>query len=315
MDSPEKKKFIAYDAYEKLADAYAERIDTKPHNAYLEKPATLSLIPDVKGKRVLDAGCGPGAYSEWLVSQGADVIAIDASPRMVEHARERLGDSVEVRLHDLRNPLYFLGDGSVDTVLASLVMDYIEDWTPVFREFRRVLKNDGVLVFSVGHPSIDYVLKNGVEDYFKVERVDMWWTGFGVRVLMPSYRRPLESMTNALYEAGFLIERIIEPRPTSEYKEADPQGYEEVSKRPSFICIKAIASVRAMRKDDRRKNESEFLFNLLLSQFGDRFSPEESEEVRKGVERITETAEALRSVKLKNGDEPFSVFKPYRRDE
>jgi hypothetical protein len=52
----EKKKFIAYDAYERLADTYAEMIDTKPHNAYLERPATLSLLPDVKGKRVLDAG-------------------------------------------------------------------------------------------------------------------------------------------------------------------------------------------------------------------------------------------------------------------
>lgn len=38
----EEKKPIALDAYEKLADAYAEMIETKPHNAYLERPATLS---------------------------------------------------------------------------------------------------------------------------------------------------------------------------------------------------------------------------------------------------------------------------------
>ncbi len=44
-------------AYEKLADAYARMIDTKPHNAYLERPATLSLLPNVEGKRVLDAEC------------------------------------------------------------------------------------------------------------------------------------------------------------------------------------------------------------------------------------------------------------------
>jgi hypothetical protein len=46
----EGKEPIAYDAYEKLADAYADIIETKPHNAYLERPATLSLLPDVKGK-------------------------------------------------------------------------------------------------------------------------------------------------------------------------------------------------------------------------------------------------------------------------
>ncbi len=243
MVHDDKKRFIAYDAYEKLADAYAEQIDTKPHNAYLERPATVSLLPDVSGKIVLDAGCGPGFYSEWLVGCGARVIAVDASPRMVEHARRRLGDSAKVRLHDFREPLEFLGDCFVDVVLASLVLDYIEDWTPVLREFRRVLRPHGVLVFSVGHPAIEFILKKGLEDYFRVERVEMWWRTWGEPLLMPSYRRPLQSMTESLFEAGFLIEKIIESRPTLDYKEADPEGYEKVSKRPSFLCVKAIPRV------------------------------------------------------------------------
>ncbi|MEM2960855.1 MAG: methyltransferase domain-containing protein, partial [Candidatus Bathyarchaeia archaeon] len=78
-----KDKSIVFDAYEKIADIYAATIDTKPHNAYLERPATLSLLPEVKDKRVLDAGCGPGVYSEWLIRHGAKVIAIDISPRMI----------------------------------------------------------------------------------------------------------------------------------------------------------------------------------------------------------------------------------------
>lgn len=244
MDSPDKRRFIAYDAYEKLADAYAEMVDTKPHNAYLERPATLSLLPDIKGKKVLDAGCGPGAYSKWLVRHGANVSAIDASPKMLEHARKRLKDSVEVRLHDLREPLVFLEDDSVDVVLAALVMDYIEDWVPILSEFRRVLKKDGVLVLSIGHPAVHFLLKEHVEDYFKVEKVEMWWKGFGRPVLVPSYRRPLQAMTDPLYEAGFLIDRIVEARPTVEYKEVDPEGYEEVSRRPSFICIRAVPRLR-----------------------------------------------------------------------
>jgi ubiquinone/menaquinone biosynthesis C-methylase UbiE len=61
-------KPIALDAYETLAAAYAAVIDTKRHNAYYERPATLSLMPEVKGKRVLDAGCGTGVYSEWLIT-------------------------------------------------------------------------------------------------------------------------------------------------------------------------------------------------------------------------------------------------------
>jgi len=82
---------IALEAYEALAEAYAAVVDTKPHNAYYERPATLSLLPDDTGMRVLDAGCGPGVYSEWLADRGAKVVALDVSPRMAEIARQRLG--------------------------------------------------------------------------------------------------------------------------------------------------------------------------------------------------------------------------------
>ena len=61
--------------------------------------------------------------------------------------------------------------------------------------------------------------------------------------------------------------------------------------------------------------ESETLFNLVRTRYGDRLSPEELEEVRKGIERITETAKALREVKLENRDEPFSIFKPFSKGE
>ncbi len=63
------------------------------------------------------------------------------------------------------------------------------------------------------------------------------------------------------------------------------------------------------------KTESEFLFELVKTRYGERLTADELEEVRKGVERISETAEALRAVKLGNRDEPFSVFIPFREEE
>ncbi|UCH58175.1 MAG: class I SAM-dependent methyltransferase [Candidatus Bathyarchaeota archaeon] len=198
----------------------------------------------MRGRRVLDAGYGPGVYSEWLFEHGAKVIAVDASQRMVELAKGRLGGSVDVRMFDLRKPLSFIEDASLDLVLASLVMDYVEEWVPIFREFHRVLVGGGVFVFSVGHPFTD-ARSHGVEDYFRTERVELMWRGFGVPVLMPSYRRPLEAMIEPFSEAGFLVERILEPKPTPEFKEREPEDYERLTKEPGFICIRARKPLRA----------------------------------------------------------------------
>lgn len=163
---------------------------------------------------------------------------MDASPRMVEHAKERLGDSVDIRIHDLRDPLDFLEDASIDIVVSPLVMDYIENWVPVFREFHRILVGDGVFVFSMEHP-FTKSLWHQSENYLATERVEMWWGGFGVRILMPSFRRPLEAVIEPLFESGFLVEKILEPKPTPKYREVDPEGYEKLLKTPSFMCIRA----------------------------------------------------------------------------
>ncbi len=232
------KKPIALEAYEALAEAYAALIDTKPHNAYYERPATLSLLPDVHGKQVLDAGCGPGAYAEWLIRHGADVVAFDVSPTMVQLAKERLGTSAQVLEWNLEEPLRFVGDESFDIVLSALALDYVEDWAAVFQEFYRVLRRPGHLVFSIGHPFAEFLLHKS-ENYFETECVELVWKGFGKEVVVPSYRRPLQAVLNPLIEAGFTLEKILEPTPTEEFKQHEPEEYEELVRNPGFLCIRA----------------------------------------------------------------------------
>lgn len=231
-------KPIALEAYELLADAYAERVDTKPHNAYCERPGTLSLLPDVKGLCVLDAGCGPGSYSAWMVERGASVVAVDVSPKMVEHARRRLGAAVEVHCANLEEGLPFLEMGTFDLIVSPLVFDYLRDWSGVLRRFAELLKPGGKLVFSVSHPSFNATYYK-TERYFEVEAVSATWRGFGPIVDVPCYRRPLEEVLNAVVEAGFAVERLHEPRPTAEFAAADPVRYERLLKEPNFLCIRA----------------------------------------------------------------------------
>ncbi len=232
------KKHITLEAYEVLAEHYSALVDTKFENAYVERPATLSLLPDVEGKRVLDAGCGPGVYSEWLIEHGATVVAIDISPKMVELARKRLPESVEIHLADLSEPLDFLEDNSFDLVLAPLVLDCVEDWDSLFEEFNRLLRDEGLLVFSVCHPFTEYLLRSK-GSYFDTELVETEWRGFGPSVVMPSYRRPLASVVSSLTGAGLALEEVVEPTPIPDSEKIDPEMYEKYHKKPSFLCIRA----------------------------------------------------------------------------
>lgn len=230
---------IAFEAYQTLAEAYSAAAETKPHNALYERPATLSLLPDVSGKRVLDAGCGPGIYAEILVGRGATVFGIDASPNMIELAKKRVGDRAEFRIADLREPFAFLENGSFDVVLSPLVIDYVEDWYPLFHEYYRVLKSEGYFVFSVHHPFFEYIYYK-VGNYFEKAVVSVRWKGFpGVEVDMRSYRRSLQDVIDPLVSAGFRLERLLEPRPVPEFEQADPKHFEELSKFPAFMCVSA----------------------------------------------------------------------------
>jgi ubiquinone/menaquinone biosynthesis C-methylase UbiE len=140
---PTKEKIIA--AYEALAESYNRLIDHKPHNACYDRPNTLGLMPEVAGKSILDAACGPGKYAEILLSQGASVTGFDISPRMVELAKANNKESGTFFVHGLAAPLERLADESFDAVLCALALHYLPDWTLSIREFYRVLKPGGHL--------------------------------------------------------------------------------------------------------------------------------------------------------------------------
>ncbi|MGD9140901.1 MAG: class I SAM-dependent methyltransferase [bacterium] len=240
---PRKRKPIALDAYEKLAERYAALIDDKVENACFERPATLSLLPHVGGMRVLDAGCGSGRYVEWLVERGAEVVGVDVSPKMLRQARNRVGKRAELHLADLGRPLTFLKDRSFDLVLAPLVLDYVEDWAPLLSEFNRVLKGFGILVFSCGHP-FSALERHPDANYFATGLVEDCWRGFGEPVVVPCYRRPVGAILSSLLDAGFALERFLEPQAGEEVRKRDPDAFKRRSRLPSFIAVRARKTTR-----------------------------------------------------------------------
>ncbi|GMB01832.1 class I SAM-dependent methyltransferase [Pelosinus sp. IPA-1] len=235
------KNSISYDSYETMAEYYFECVDTKPFNAYYERPATLSLLPDVAGKKVLDAGCAAGWYSNWLLTKGANVTAIDFSPKMIEMTKKRVGDKADIIRADLNEPLNFIKDKTIDIILSSLTLHYVRDWNLVMAEFNRVLKPLGSLILSVHHPFMDFTYFNR-ENYFLTEIIeDEWETNKG-KVKVQFYRRPLSKIVSPVLDAGFIIEKLIEPMPTEKFKELHPKAYEKLTQKPQFLFLRAKKS-------------------------------------------------------------------------
>jgi trans-aconitate 2-methyltransferase len=105
---------------------------------------------DLRGdERVLDAGCGTGRVTAALVERlpRGEVVAVDGSPAMVEAARERLGDTADVRVADL---LALELDRPLDAILSTATFHWIADHDRLFARLLAVLKPGGRLVAQCG---------------------------------------------------------------------------------------------------------------------------------------------------------------------
>lgn len=221
--------------YDEFADAFLEHAEAGLFNAYYDRPACLQLLGDVAGQRVLDAACGPGLYAEALAARGAEVIGFDQSPRMVELAGRRVPRAT-FRVHDLADPLRWLADASVDAVLLALAIEYVDDRVAALSELRRVLRPGGALVMSRQHPTADWLYHGG--SYFDARVIEETWSrGWRVRYWLS----PLQQTCDELADAGFLIERVREPRPIRTAADIDREEYDRLCREPGFIVFRAVA--------------------------------------------------------------------------
>nr|WP_161562844.1 class I SAM-dependent methyltransferase [Streptomyces antimycoticus] len=220
--------------YDSFAEAYSAETENSLVNAYYARPAMLALAGDVAGRRVLDAGCGSGPLSAALREHGAVVTGIDASAGMLALARRRLGDDVALHLADLGDPLPF-ADGEFDDVVASLVLHYLEDWGPTLAEMRRVLRPGGRLIASVDHPFVAYTFQESLPDYFATTSYTFDWALNGQSFPMRFWRKPLHAMTRAFTTAGFRLAVISEPQPDPAARELFPDGFHDLSTKPTFL--------------------------------------------------------------------------------
>ena len=219
------------------------------YNNLLEQPAMARMLPEIRGLRVIDLGCGYGANCMDFVRRGAEsVTGVDISQNMLRAAAE--ANSHE-RIRYLRMELAKLSDlkETFDFAYSSLAFHYIQDFPKFCRDIFMLLSAGGRLLFSQEHPIIT-ASKNGTGHYNKDEngkeisytfsdygrsgRRESFWFVDGVE----EYHRSMGQILTALASAGFWIEAVEEPVPDAAALQKMPQLRKEWIK-PTFLIVKA----------------------------------------------------------------------------
>ncbi|MFX0121555.1 MAG: class I SAM-dependent methyltransferase [Promethearchaeota archaeon] len=182
----------------------------------------LNLLGNVKGKKILELGCGGGQNSIVLTKWGAEVIGLDISEIQLEYAK-KLAKKEGVKTKFVQGRMEDLGQfesNIFDIVISSHAIGYADDLRAVFKETARVLKPKGFLVFCFEHPiwlTVGPALEEGdlnkVGNYFNKSR-DVWdWLCFdGTTATFNQGNWSISEIINGCIETGLQILRIEEPQ-------------------------------------------------------------------------------------------------------
>lgn len=223
--------------YSQYAAEYAAAIQDNSYNAHYERPSLCALLPELQGKRVIDLGCGPGEYVAYLMSQGATVTAVDGSADIIALVHQKLGNPFNAYVQDLAQGVPDEADQSFDLAVCPLLVHYLEDPTPLFRDVKRILKPEGLFVFSTHHPFVDYQFSPS-GNYFLTEKIVDEWDTLGKPTRVEYFRRPLSSLMRSLTDAGLCVLEMSEGSPDEQMQETDPQSYRKLSTAPGFLFLK-----------------------------------------------------------------------------
>jgi SAM-dependent methyltransferase len=229
-----------FDAYSQLPRS-VHGLDGAP-----EWPVLSALLPPLRGRKMLDLGCGFGWFCRWARQQGAaQILGIDVSEKMLARARATTHDPAISYLYADMETVE-LPPGSFELVFSSLALHYVHRLDRLMAGLRQSLVVGGSLVFSVEHPV--YTAPGAPQWSVDGEGHRTWpldryldegprttdWLAEGV----VKQHRTMASYVNLLLRLGFTLSHIDEWGPSDEQIAARPSLADE-RHRPPFLLAAA----------------------------------------------------------------------------
>jgi SAM-dependent methyltransferase len=234
--------------------AHLLRSGLQKPNTYIERPAMWSLLPDLRGKKVLCVGCGTGEECGELLNRGAEVWGFDSSAESIKLAKEAFRDA-NLAVMDMHKLEY--QDATFDFIYSGLTLHYTEHLERVLSEMMRVLHPGGTIQFSVGHPikwASEFKRDPSDEnkkaflmgydtyespahvygDYLNITKVTQKPQNYPT---ITYWNRPISSYLRVIRELGLELLDFVEPPVIPEFKAVDPEYYDIHSRIPQFMIF------------------------------------------------------------------------------
>ncbi|HOW29802.1 MAG TPA: class I SAM-dependent methyltransferase [archaeon] len=250
------KKINLEENTKKMYNNFGEEYQKKRYyNEYVEIPNMLKAVKNIKGKNLLDIGCGAGIHIKAYSKKGAKCSGIDISETMIEMAKKN-NPKVEFKVGTVTKLPY--KSNSFDVVTCSLILDYIADLNLAYKEINRILKKGGILYYSYNSPVAcvreDYEDNNykirGVGKFIdkkrnktiflgqngRLENVE-WLPGMNIKC----YWYPIHIHLRALIKNHLELIDLVDCYPIKSFKNRYPEKYAHHSKYPLwtiYVCRK-----------------------------------------------------------------------------
>jgi len=190
----------------------------------------LKILGDVKGKKILDLGCGNGKVCRWLAKKGANVTGIDIVNEQIELAKsieKERKEGIKYYVGDVTDKNLSLAHKKFDIIISLVTALYFDknQFKNHITLVAKYIKSKGRFIYANIHPCrvLSYLPSKGVEllsprknlNYFNIQQLKSKIISVDTTTTTTTYyNHPLAFIINSFLGEGFMIKKIYEPQAT-----------------------------------------------------------------------------------------------------